>query len=776
LLQQVMDGAFTVSPDALASVKGHFYLLAASQLLHVAVRSGELQSQFVQGVLAALPQHPRPSIQKLLQQVCGSFTGQQYLPLPSDERSSASTFIDQTRGAWSALSDSSHWSHHLLQRHLMYSLCARHDVPLSDDVVRTLVGDLHSQVPALREFSRTALVSLFSIHQERETLSSGKDASRDTQSTPATCKSLVMEALASPELTSRLFDHLTEDHLSESAPTQAFGFDLSRVPRALQMLIQHGMAQATKQGSNERHHLTQQVINVVAEINVAPRWPPVVQPSLLSDAFDPMNANLASLWADAILSDHSDTYTDTWTNPPRAFASSEHRKEQLFATELLAGFLRRYFLSPRPDSRLWKDTLEPLLHSLFAGEMGTGADWPAALRFSMTGLSPSQYLPSLQHVLEQCGVLSATESAVFTFLEQSDSVSSYKLIRVLLAVRAVVVEGRGHQESIALNQQIARAARRFMDHPNALVRAEIAQLLAESLSQLLAEQQSIAPFLPSLQWTEEQSASPDHTECVLLWLYDLFQRDTFPRDLAGQDELVSFLPSAVNFVLHGVVDANNNVQQHARTCFALMAQSILTASDFQRTFEMLRTHLTAQDWHIRRALLPYVQIADFNHRFVVAKSVHEQVHEMCIKLLADTQIEVRELSAITLNSLLRGWSEDYLKGLGERFQKAARTKLSGDQPLHPTSKRFGVKHGGVLGLAALLLIFPYELPRFVVPWLMELATYIDAHSTIATTVKTTVKDFRRTHNEMWHIYSTQVLTYEENQILQELLVSPSYYA
>ena len=119
-------------------------------------------------------------------------------------------------------------------------------------------------------------------------------------------------------------------------------------------------------------------------------------------------------------------------------------------------------------------------------------------------------------------------------------------------------------------------------------------------------------------------------------------------------------------------------------------------------------------------------------------------------------------------------------------------------------------HAATLGMSALILAFPYEMPT----WLPEVITTFSGHvndpapiqvrvdgsagasrrpvrrSTLTmtspfsqtragpprqTTVKKTMADFRRTHQDTWHL---DKLAFTEDQLnnLTELLVSPGYYA
>eukprot|EP01027_Heterolobosea_sp_BB2_P003693 GEZU01005571.1.p2 GENE.GEZU01005571.1~~GEZU01005571.1.p2 ORF type:complete len:107 (+),score=30.05 GEZU01005571.1:297-617(+) len=87
-----------------------------------------------------------------------------------------------------------------------------------------------------------------------------------------------------------------------------------------------------------------------------------------------------------------------------------------------------------------------------------------------------------------------------------------------------------------------------------------------------------------------------------------------------------------------------------------------------------------------------------------------------------------------------------------------------------------MRHCGVLGLSALVLAFPYEVPAFMPQILMRLASYQnDRDVTIQTTVRRTLMEFWRTHRDMWSIVHKQRFTEDELSTLIDIMISPSYY-
>ena len=73
------------------------------------------------------------------------------------------------------------------------------------------------------------------------------------------------------------------------------------------------------------------------------------------------------------------------------------------------------------------------------------------------------------------------------------------------------------------------------------------------------------------------------------------------------------------------------------------------------------------------------------------------------------------------------------------------------------------------------MAFPYTMPDFIPSILVELVNNLSLPSPIQTTVKRTMAEFRRTHQDTWH-EDVLKFTSDQLEIVSEVLVSPSYYA
>jgi proteasome activator subunit 4 len=84
-------------------------------------------------------------------------------------------------------------------------------------------------------------------------------------------------------------------------------------------------------------------------------------------------------------------------------------------------------------------------------------------------------------------------------------------------------------------------------------------------------------------------------------------------------------------------------------------------------------------------------------------------------------------------------------------------------------------HFGVLGLSALILSVPYRLPPWIPEAMVLLAEHVNDPEPVRSTIQKTINEFRRTHQDTWHVDRHQ-FTDEQLQIFSGLLTSPSYYA
>jgi proteasome activator subunit 4 len=167
-------------------------------------------------------------------------------------------------------------------------------------------------------------------------------------------------------------------------------------------------------------------------------------------------------------------------------------------------------------------------------------------------------------------------------------------------------------------------------------------------------------------------------------------------------------------------------------------------------------------------------------------------------LLSDPQLEVRELAALTTSGLVRGADTSYafkeelqtwsLKHARQAQAEAARERkrLRG---LRNAGKDVGAgvavegaapgrtlaeKHGPILGLSALVMSAPYDVPAWLPEVLLVLAGASSEPPPIRDTVTNTLADFKKTHLDTWAA-TRAAFSEEQWDAFMDLSLSPSYF-
>jgi len=190
----------------------------------------------------------------------------------------------------------------------------------------------------------------------------------------------------------------------------------------------------------------------------------------------------------------------------------------------------------------------------------------------------------------------------------------------------------------------------------------------------------------------------------------------------------------------------------------------------QLVFAPLSQLSNNSNWHIRLAILPFLQIASFNNTFLMEEPSRNGVYDLVINLLIDPQIEVRELASVALSSLIRTPAPNpNYKYHPEQLIKKFTEMATG------VSKIGAQQHGGVLGLASIVLSSPYSIPSWMPEALRSLGLFLNSGFPLQTTAKNTLRDFWRTHQDMWEEHQDH-FSPDQLDFLTQLQLSPSYYA
>jgi proteasome activator subunit 4 len=85
------------------------------------------------------------------------------------------------------------------------------------------------------------------------------------------------------------------------------------------------------------------------------------------------------------------------------------------------------------------------------------------------------------------------------------------------------------------------------------------------------------------------------------------------------------------------------------------------------------------------------------------------------------------------------------------------------------------RHSCILILCSLILSYPYSIPQFLVEVLVTLAKHVSDPSPIQEAIRSTFRDFKRTHQDSWE-HDKKIFKEDELYTISDLLISPSYYA
>jgi len=85
------------------------------------------------------------------------------------------------------------------------------------------------------------------------------------------------------------------------------------------------------------------------------------------------------------------------------------------------------------------------------------------------------------------------------------------------------------------------------------------------------------------------------------------------------------------------------------------------------------------------------------------------------------------------------------------------------------------RHAGVLGMAALIGAYPYDVPPWMPEVLVQLAQHVIDPIPIKQTVRNTFGEFWRTHQDTWPMLKEK-FTEDQLSALTNLLASPTYFS
>lgn len=293
-------------------------------------------------------------------------------------------------------------------------------------------------------------------------------------------------------------------------------------------------------------------------------------------------------------------------------------------------------------------------------------------------------------------------------------------------------------------------------------------------------------FAKLRQWRLErppgQEAPSQYTmasKTMTTWIYHSI-------DLTEAYLLLPFVPSLIlPEILHMLdVKEDNDLLVLAVGVFKQLGNIVYPNSQIRPMVDSLVNIMTTdQSWHHRLRILAVVQVFFYRNMFILSRADRNRLFESIVKMMSDSQLEVREGAASTISGMIRASSYDRENTISRMIEQF--TRILDDHPLPKNRNRSRRKsqvlngnpsevtaniiarHSAVLGLSALIYAFPYDTPpKWLPPVLARLARCSDNPHPIAASVKRVLAAFKKTHNDTWST-DQKVFTQDELDDLSE---------
>ncbi|CEF63373.1 Proteasome activator complex subunit 4B [Strongyloides ratti] len=175
----------------------------------------------------------------------------------------------------------------------------------------------------------------------------------------------------------------------------------------------------------------------------------------------------------------------------------------------------------------------------------------------------------------------------------------------------------------------------------------------------------------------------------------------------------------------------------------------------------------SRSWKTQCSILRITRTIIFGSYFNALSEEHKQrIENMIIEMIASSFIEVRQSAAESLTGLILCNYLTVNSRILNIFLKMARDSNGNEHK----------KHGGILGLGAIVLGFPYTCPHYIPKVIVALAKIArkSNNKILHNSMITTLGDFKRTHQDTWDEHEKCFKT-EQLAILNNVLTSPNYY-
>lgn len=288
---------------------------------------------------------------------------------------------------------------------------------------------------------------------------------------------------------------------------------------------------------------------------------------------------------------------------------------------------------------------------------------------------------------------------------------------------------------------------------------------------------------------EETKRGKRILEMVSLWVCHTIRTSSSSFDPI----LYELLPYMCQFI---GTECDQGVSQSCLQALSYLSVCIIPNHALAPCLHMLQRCITSSSYKTKLSTLEFLQTVVFTNfpSFVGNNEHRSKIINLTTSLLADSHIIVRQKAAKILGGLLHSGfvADEVLTELLATLRSKVRIKMTRqgrkkfmkDQNKVDNNSTAGATssndklitlHSGILGLCAFVEAFPHDVPSFLPPILMELSTHLNDPQPVPTTIKKTLQEFKRTHQDNWQEHKTK-FTEDQLYVMTDLLVSHNYYA
>ncbi|XP_044747476.1 proteasome activator complex subunit 4-like [Coccinella septempunctata] len=506
-----------------------------------------------------------------------------------------------------------------------------------------------------------------------------------------------------------------------------------------------------------------------------------------ADHFNPNRASifkyLAKLFQDKIL--------DMVLPHVEKFASNKLESHQRCAAEIVSGMIRgsKHWTFEKTE-KLWHNIIPVLQNAIQNILTETLQDWSMCICLSLRSRDSRRYHWLMEFLLDD---------------PLADPTSLIASTKLHLFMNTLFMQP---WRNCDLYNRLMDYLKKHMTHPFQLIRIKISTALKiiflsdyvppggvqdknPKVSKFFDE------YMPVLEWlyydTLKKIDNNQNCDELLPTIKDIKREDALKLFKIVSKFITSFLVCRLNLsvpmefyrtlpvtcVLQSN-DVDDEIQPMCLNMLALLAQNLVVVDDVPEIIRIIETVIACPLWTARGVLAEFLSSFVF-HNMAIISSREEwitQIKSFVMTLLEDPQPEVRQNACKFLSGLLHCNFLPSQSELLDDFKLKAKTKLKKSK-LRSSAGSVNTshlikRHSGILGLCAFISATPYDIPEYLPDIFGVLGPHLNDPPPIPDTIKKTICDFKRTHQDNWEIHKTQ-FTEDQLLIFQDLTVPPSYY-